>query len=77
VVVVAVEHVPKLLETSHEAKETILRNQKCRDSENGTCLLIDIAISEYRNMITKEAENILKYKYPTTEIQRMWNVKTK
>ena len=28
-------------------------------------------------MIKKEAEKILKYKDPTTEIQRMWNVKTK
>jgi hypothetical protein len=28
-------------------------------------------------MIKKEAENILKYKDLTTEIQRMWNVKTK
>ena len=28
-------------------------------------------------MIKKEAEKILKYKNLTTEIQRMWNVKTK
>jgi hypothetical protein len=28
-------------------------------------------------VITKEAEKILKYKDLTTEIQRMWNVKTK
>ena len=28
-------------------------------------------------MIKKEAEKILKYKDPTIEIQRMWNVKTK
>ena len=28
-------------------------------------------------MIKKEAEKILKYKDITTEIQRMWNVKTK
>jgi hypothetical protein len=29
------------------------------------------------NVIKKEAEKILKYKDLTTEIQRMWNVKTK
>ena len=28
-------------------------------------------------MVKKEAEKILKYKDPTIEIQRMWNVKTK
>jgi hypothetical protein len=28
-------------------------------------------------VIKKEAEKIVKYKDPTIEIQRMWNVKTK
>jgi len=36
-------------------------------------MLIDVAISGDR----KEADEILKHKYPTIEIQRMWNVKTK
>ena len=40
-------------------------------------MLIDGAISGDRNMIKKEAENILKYKDLTTEVQPMWNVKTK
>ena len=40
-------------------------------------MLIDVAISGDRNVIKKEAEKILKYKHLTTEIQRMWNVKTK
>jgi hypothetical protein len=39
-------------------------------------MLIDVAISEDRNVIQKEAENILKYKDLTIEIQRMWNIKT-
>jgi len=40
-------------------------------------MLIDVAISGDRNVIKKEAEKILKYADLTTEIQRMWNVKTK
>jgi len=40
-------------------------------------MLIDVAISGDRNVIKKETEKILKYKYLTTEIHRMWNVKTK
>jgi hypothetical protein len=40
-------------------------------------MLIDVAILGDRNVIKKEAEMILKYKYLTIEIQRMWNVKTK
>jgi len=40
-------------------------------------MLIDVATSGDRNVIEKEAEKILKYKDLTTEIQRMWNVKTK
>jgi hypothetical protein len=42
-------------------------------------MLIDVAISGDRNVIKKEAEKILKYEYKdlTTEIQRIWNVKTK
>jgi hypothetical protein len=38
---------------------------------------MDVAISGDRNVIKKEAEKILKYKYLTIEIQHMWNVKTK
>ena len=40
-------------------------------------MLIDVAISGDRNVVKKEAEEILKYKDLTVEIQRMWNVKTK
>jgi hypothetical protein len=48
-----------------------------RDNEKGTCMLIDVVISGDRNVIKKEAEKILKYKDLTTEIQRVWNVKTR
>jgi len=48
-----------------------------RVNEKGTCMLIDVANSGDRNVIKKEAENILKYKDLKIEIQRMWNVKTK
>jgi len=37
----------------------------------------NVAIPGDRNVIKKEAENILKYKDHTIEIQRMWNVKTR
>jgi len=86
------EYVPKSIETSRKGKVTILWNQQVqtdrvipnnkpdiiiRDTEKGTCMLIDVAISGDRNMIKKEAEKILKYKDLTIEIQLMWNVKTK
>jgi hypothetical protein len=40
-------------------------------------MLIDVAISGNRNVIKKEAKKILKYKDLTTEIQSMWNLKSK
>jgi hypothetical protein len=40
-------------------------------------MFIDDALSGDRNVLKKEAEKIPKYKDLTTEIQRMWNVKTK
>ena len=40
-------------------------------------MLIDVSISGDRNVMKREAEKILKYKYLTIEIQRMWNIKTK
>jgi uncharacterized protein YlxP (DUF503 family) len=40
-------------------------------------VLIDIAISEDRNVINKKAEKILTYKDLTKETERKWNVKTK
>jgi hypothetical protein len=85
------KHVPKSVETSQGGKVTILWNQQVqtdrtipnnkldiiiRDNENGTYVLIDVAISGDRNVI-KKAENILKYKDLTIEIQRMWTVKTR
>ena len=84
------EHVPKLVETSQRGKVTILWNQQVQtdrtipnnkpdiiigDNEEGTCMLIDAAISGDRNVIKKEANKILKYKDLTTEIHWMWNVK--
>ena len=60
--------------------ETIPNNKPdiiIRDNEKGICMLIDVAISEDRNVIKKEAEKILKYRDLTIEIQRMWNVRTK
>jgi hypothetical protein len=62
------------------ANRTISNNKldiKNHDNEKGACMLIDVTISGARNMIKKGVEKILKYKDLTTEIQCMWNVKTK
>jgi hypothetical protein len=40
-------------------------------------VLLDVTITRDRNVIKKEVKNILKYKDLTTEIQCMWNIKTK
>jgi len=84
--------VPKSVETSQGGKVTILWYQQVqtdrtilnnkphiiiRDNEKGTCTLIDFSLSGDRNVIKKEADKILKYIDLKTEIQRMWNVKTK
>jgi hypothetical protein len=86
------EHEPKSVETRQGGKVAILWNQQIqtdrtipnnkpdiiiRNNEEGTCMLIDVAISGDRNVIKKEAEKILKYKDLTIEIERMWNVKPK
>jgi hypothetical protein len=70
------KHVPKLIETRHKAKVTVLWSKQVqtdrtipnnkpdiiiRDNEEGTYMLIDVAISGDRNVIKKESENILKY----------------
>jgi hypothetical protein len=80
------KHVPKSVETSRGGKVTILWNQQLQthgtipnnkpdiiisDNEKRTCMLIDVAISGDRNVIKKEAEEILKYKDLTIEIQHM------
>jgi len=45
------------------------------DNKKGTCMLIDAAITGDRNVIKKEDEKILKYKYLIIEIQNMWKVR--
>jgi hypothetical protein len=86
------EHVPISVQTSQGGKVAILWSQQVqtdrtipsnkqdieiRNNEKGTCMLIDVAMTGDRNVIQKEAEKILKYKYLTIEIKRMWNVKTR
>jgi hypothetical protein len=44
-------------------------------NEKVTCMLIDVAIFGDRSVIKKGAENILKYKDFTIEIECMWTVK--
>jgi hypothetical protein len=58
----------------------VSKNHKANNNNNNnnvTCILIDVAIPGDRNVIKKEAEKILKYKYLKIEIQRMWCVKAK
>jgi hypothetical protein len=50
--------------------DIIIKNKKDR-----ICLLIDVAIPSDMNVIQKESEKKLKYKYLSIEIQRMWNMK--
>lgn len=84
------ERVGNLVEISHKVKVTILRDRQVKtdkiipnnktdiiicDNENG--MLMYVTISGDRNVINKQAENILKCKDLTTEILRMWNVRTK
>ena len=52
-------------------------NNNNNNNEKRTCILIDVAKPGDRNVIKKEAENILKYKDLTIEIKRMWNVKAR
>ena len=71
------DHAPKSVETSYEGKVTILWNQQVRtdrtipnnkpdtilrNTKKGTRVLIGVAVYGNRNVIKKEAENILKYK---------------
>jgi hypothetical protein len=46
-----------------------------KNKNDKPCLLIDVAILSDKNAIQKEAEKKLKYKNPSIEIQRMWNMK--
>jgi hypothetical protein len=46
-------------------------------NEKGTCILTNVAVLGVKNVFMKEAQKILKYKDPTIEIQRVWNIKIK
>jgi len=48
-----------------------------RNNDKGSCVLIDVTIFGDRNVIKRDDVKILKYKDLKTEIQHMWNVKTK
>ena len=86
------EHVPKLLDTGHEGKTTILWNQQVQTdktilnnkqyniicgNDKRTYMQIDVAISGERNVIKKETEKILKHEDIQYKIQHIWNAKQK
>jgi hypothetical protein len=47
------------------------------DNDKGTCVLTDVTIYGDRNVIKRDDMKIRKYKDLKTEIQHMWNIKTK
>jgi hypothetical protein len=86
------ENVPNLTETICEGKVIILWNEQAQADRTvtknksdiimhgngeGTCVLIDAAISADRNVIKREAEKVLKCTDQTILIHRMWNVETR
>ena len=52
-------------------------NNNNNNNNNNKCRLTDVAVPGGRNVIQKEAENILKYEDLIIEIQRVWNVKAR
>jgi len=48
-----------------------------RDNEKGTCMLIDVAISGDRNVVKKEAEEVMQCTNLSIVIQPIWIVKNK
>ena len=63
-----------------QTDRTLLNNEPdiiTRDDEKGTRMLINVAIPEDRNVITKKLRRFQHIKKLTIEIQRMWNVEAK
>ena len=50
--------------------DIIIKNEKDK-----TCIMIDMAIQEDRNVIQNGAKKKLKYRGLCVEIKRMWNIK--
>ena len=68
------------MEPTLQADRSNLNNKPdsiIRDNKQGTCMSIDGAIPADRNVVKKEAENILKYKDLTVEIHCLWFAKAK
>jgi hypothetical protein len=62
------------MESTSATDRTVPNNKRgiiIRDNKKGTRMLIDAAISGDRNVIKKDAKNILKYEELAKEIQRM------
>jgi hypothetical protein len=53
-----------------------MHGKNVKKRKNGTCYLIDIAVSGNEYVIKKEADKSLKEIHLTMEIQRVWNVIT-
>ena len=44
------------------------------NTEKRTCVFIDVIVPEYRNVVRKEAEKIVKYRDLEIKVQKFWNL---
>jgi hypothetical protein len=66
------------MESRKQTDREVLANRLdilVKNKKDKTCLMSDVAMPTDTNVIQKEDEKKLKYKYLSIEIQRMWSMK--